>query len=142
MNGIDKITDRINAEAKTETDSLLAAAREQAAQIAAKYQNQADAEMADLTAKNQKAAAEREERLVSVAQMEARKVALAAKQEMVEKVYALALEKLCAMPEKQYVDVLADLLAEASSSGKEEVIFSAGDRDRVGKAAEIGRAHV
>ena len=135
MNGIDKITDRINAEAKAETDSLLAAAREQAAQIAAKYQNQADAEMADLTAKNQKAAAEREERLVSVAQLEARKVALAAKQEMVEKVYALALEKLCAMPEKQYVDVLADLLAEASSSGKEEVIFSAGDRDRVGKAA-------
>ena len=49
MNGIDKITDRINAEAKAETDSLLAAAREQAAQIAAKYQNQADAEMADLT---------------------------------------------------------------------------------------------
>lgn len=135
MNGIDKITDRITADAKAEADSLLAAAREQAAQIAAKYQNQADAELADLTAKNRKAAAEREERLVSVAQMEARKVALAAKQEMVEKVYALALEKLCAMPEKQYVDVLADLLAEASSSGKEEVIFSAADRDRVGKAA-------
>ena len=78
---------------------------------------------------------EREERLVSVAQMEARKVQLAAKQEMVEKTYALALEKLCAMPEERYVQVLADLLVQASSTGREEVIFSQADRDRVGKAA-------
>ena len=146
MNGIEKITSRINAETRAETDALLAKAKEQAAQIAAKYQAQADAEQAELTAKNQKAAAEREERLVSVAQMEARKVSLAAKQEMVERAYALALEKLCAMPDSQYVEVLAALLAEASSTGKEEVIFSPEDRDRIGKAAvakaneRVGRA--
>ena len=38
---------------------------------------------------------EREERLAGTAQMEARKAALAAKQEMVEKAYELALKKLC-----------------------------------------------
>ena len=75
----------------------LAAAREQAAQITARYQAQADNEAQSLAARNEKAAAEREERLVSVAQMESRKVILAAKQEMVEKAYDLALEKLCAM---------------------------------------------
>jgi len=135
MNGIEKITGRITADAQAETERILTAAREEAAQITARYKAQADAESADLAAKNAKAAVEREERLVSVAQMEARKVQLAAKQEMVEKTYALALEKLCAMPEEQYVQVLADLLVQASSTGREEVIFSPADRDRVGKAA-------
>lgn len=88
-----------------------------------------------MKAKNEKTASEQEERLVRMAQMEARKVSLAAKQEMVEQAYRLALEKLCAMPEEQYVAVLADLLARASTTGREEVIFSASDRERVGEAA-------
>lgn len=135
MNGIEKITQRIEADAQAEIDRILNKAKAEAAQITARYQAQADTEAAELAARNEKAAAEREERLVSVAQMEARKVQLAAKQEMVEKTYVRALEKLCAMPDEQYVTVLAGLLVQASSSGREEAIFSAGDRERVGKAA-------
>lgn len=135
MNGIEKITQLIESDAQAEIDRILGDARAEAARIAAQYQGQADAEAAELAAKNEKAAAEREERLVSVAQMEARKVTLGAKQEMVEKAYIRALEKLCAMPDEQYVAVLADLLVQASSSGHEEVVFSKEDRERVGKAA-------
>lgn len=135
MNGIEKITQMIQSEAQTEIDGVLSAAREEAARITARYEAQAQAETAELTAKNEKAAAEREERLVSVAQMEARKVTLAAKQEMVEKAYVLALEKLCALPDDQYTEILAALLVKASSTGREEVILSPEDRKRVGKAA-------
>lgn len=140
MNGIEKITGRITADAQAEAERVLSNAREEAARITAKYRAQADAESADLAAKNAKAAVEREERLVSVAQMEARKVLLSAKQEMVEKTYAMALEKLCAMPEERYVEVLAELLVQASSTGREEVIFSPGDQERVGRAA-VARAN-
>ena len=135
MNGIEKITQRIEADAQAEIDRILSAAREEADQITGRYKAQADAEAASLAARNEKSAAEREERLVSVAQMEARKVQLAAKQEMVEKAYDLALEKLCAMPDAQYTEVLAGLLVQASSNGREEAIFSPEDRERVGKAA-------
>jgi V/A-type H+-transporting ATPase subunit E len=135
MNGIEKITQRIQTDAQAEIDQILGSAREEAARITARYKTQADAEAAELAAKNEKAAAEREERLVSVAQMEARKTTLAAKQEMVEQVYQLALKKLCSMPQDKYVNVLADLLTEASSTGREEVIFSAADREKVGKDA-------
>ena len=72
---------------------------------------------------------------MSVAQLEARKTALAAKQEMVERAYALALEKLCTLPEEKYITVLAELMAEAAATGREEVLFSDRDRERVGKAA-------
>ena len=135
MNGIEKITQRIESDAQAEIDCTLADAREKAADITDTYRKQAEAEARELRAKNEKAAAEREERLVSSAQMEARKVQLAAKQEMVERTYALALDKLCAMPEEQYVTVLADLLVQASSNGKEEAVFSAKDRERVGEKA-------
>ena len=135
MNGIEKITQRIEADAQAEIDRILSEAREEADQITGRYKAQAEAEAASLAARNKKTAAEREERLVSVAQMEARKVQLAAKQEMVEKAYDLALEKLCAMPDAQYTEVLAGLLVQASSNGREEAIFSPEDRERVGKAA-------
>jgi len=135
MNGIEKITQRITADAQAEIDRVLGAAKEEAAQITARMTAEADAVAAELAAKNEKSAAEHEERLVSAAQMEARKVQLAAKQEMLEKAYELALEKLCAMPAEQYVAVLADLMVKASSTGTEAVIFSAEDREKVGKAA-------
>jgi len=135
MNGIEKITQRITAEAQAEIDRVLGAAKEEAAQITARMTAEAEAVAAELAAKNEKAAAEHEERLVSAAQMEARKVQLAAKQEMLEKAYERALEKLCAMPAEQYTAVLAGLLVKASSTGSESVIFSAEDREKVGKAA-------
>ena len=135
MNGIEKITQRIASDAQAEVDRILGDARDEAGRIAANYRAQADAEAAELAAKNEKAAAEREERLVSAAQMEARKVQLAAKQEMLKKAYIQALDKLCALPEEQYVAILADLLVKASSNGKEEAVFSPEDRERVGEAA-------
>ena len=135
MNGIEKITQRIETDTQAEIDRILGDARAEADDITDRYQAQANNEAAELAAKNQKAAAEREERLVSTAQMEARKVGLAAKQEMVEKAYDLALEKLCSMPQEQYVDVLADLLLQASTTGTEEAVFSPEDREHAGKAA-------
>ena len=135
MNGIEKITQRIESDAQAEIDCTLADAREKAADITDTYRKQAEAEARELRAKNEKAAAEREERLVSTAQMEARKVGLAAKQEMVEKAYDLALEKLCSMPDEQYVKTVADLLVQAAPNGRGAVIFAPEEKKRIGEAA-------
>ena len=135
MNGIEKITQRIQADAQAEIDRILEDAHAEAAKLTAGYESQAAAEASELSAKNQKAAAEREERLVSTAQMEARKVGLAAKQEMVEKAYALALEKWCSMPEEKYIQTVADLLAQAAPNGRGSVIFAQEERERIGAAA-------
>ena len=140
MNGIEKITARIGADTQAEIDRILQDANAQAAAIADRYRSQAQAEDADLLAKSQRAAAEREERLISAAQMEARKTLLSARQEMVERAYQRALEKLCSLPREQYVELLADLLARASSTGREEVMFSPEDQGDAGRAA-VARAN-
>ena len=134
MNGIEKITGRIREDTQVEIGRILGEARAEADKITQRYNAQAEAEKTALTERNEKAAAEREERLVSAAKMEARKVLLSARQEMVEKAYALALEKLCGLPEERYTAVLTELLGKAAAGDGGEVVFSARDRERVGKA--------
>ena len=79
--------------------------------------------------------AEREERLASVAQLEARKLELAAKQEMLQKAFDKALERLLTLPEEQYIVLLSELAVKAARTGREQVILSQKDRTRYGKQA-------
>ena len=135
MNGIERITQRIAVDAQEEINEILRKGREEASAITERYRAQAESERNALSERNEKAAAEREERLISMAQMEARKVTLAARQEVVEAAYDKALEKLCDMPEHVYIDTLAALLVAASAGGKEEAVFNKKDRARVGQKA-------
>lgn len=133
MNGIEKITQRIDQDAQAEIDQILGDARRQAAEILARYEAQAKKETEELLGRGEKNAAEREERLASVAQMEAKKLTLATKQEMLDKAFALALEQLASLPEDEYIALLAALAARAAATGREQLIFSPKDRERVGE---------
>lgn len=133
MNGIEKITERIAADAQAEADQVLAQARAQADAIAADFDRKAEKEAQDILARGEKNAAERAERLESVARLEGRKQLLAAKQEMLAQAFDKALENMLAMPEEDYVNLLADLCAKAAVTGREAVMFSKKDRAKVGK---------
>lgn len=134
MNGIEKLTQQINADAQAEIDAVLAEAQQKADAITADYAQRAEKVSADILSRGEDAAVQREERLLSMAAMEGRKELLAAKQDMLDKAFDLALEKLCALPDEEYVALLAKLAAAASTTGREQLIFSQKDRTRVGKA--------
>ena len=130
MNGIEKITGQIEADVQREIDDLTAQAQAQAAEILADYEARARAEAEATLKRGALAAAQREERL---ARLEARKLTLGTKQEMVERAFQRALEKLTSLPDAEYVSLLANLAAAGSRSGHEAVIFSQKDRARFGK---------
>ncbi len=134
MNGIEKITGRIDQDVQAEIDQIAADAQAQAAAIQADYAKQAEAEAEAVMKKGVQNAQLREERLASVAQLEARKLVLEAKQDMVEKAFQKAMNDLVSLPDEQYVALLADLAVKASRTGREQVIFSGKDRSRFGKA--------
>lgn len=134
MNGIEKLTARLSADAQAEIDQILAAAKAEADAVAADYAQRAEKAAADIIAKGTSAAQQREERLISMAGMEGRKELLSAKQEMVGKAFDLALEKLCALPDAEYVAMLVKLALPAVVTGHEQMIFSQKDRNRIGKA--------
>ena len=124
MEGIEKITARIAQDAQAEAGRLLAEAEAKAQAIRADAQAQAREEAGGIVERGRAAAAERLER---------RKLELAAKQEVLGEAFDLALEKLCTLPEKEYISLLTKLALEASASGKEQLIFSQKDRNTVGK---------
>ena len=128
MNGIDKITAKIAQDADAEVARLNEQTEAQIQEIRAQAQAQADKLSAELAAKGRRSADERLERLKSAAGMEKRKLTLAAKQEVLGEAFDLALEKLCSLPEEEYVALLTGLVLEASSTGKEQLAFSEQDK--------------
>ena len=134
MNGIEKITARINEDSRKEIDAILAEARAKAGEITAKAKAEAQAVGEEVLAQGRRAAAEREDRLASTAQMECRKAVLAAKQDVIDEAFEQAHKQLLELPQEKYIALLADLAVQASVTGKEKLIFSAPDRARVGKA--------
>ena len=132
MNGIEKITARIETDAKGEIAEILREGEAKAAQIRASYQTQADLAVKAAAAAGKEAAQRQAERLESAAQMEAKKMLLAAKQSCLNEAFQKAHKDLLSMPDDKYAALLAKIAAKASRSGREEIILSARDSKRVG----------
>ena len=137
MDGIEKITARIQSGAAAELQQLRQQTDEQVKAIETQAQLQAEKERDEILVRGRKAADERLERLKSAAQMERRKLELAAKQEVVSEAFEKTLEKLCNLPDEDYIKLLTALILKAVSTGREQVIFSQRDRNRIGKQVVV-----
>lgn len=133
MNGLDKIIARMEADTRAECDALAANAAENAAAILRDYQAQADAAARDSAQRAEAQAAEHLEHLNGSSQLACRQRVLAAKQQLIDEAFARAAQALAALPQADYIDLLAALAAE-NGSGDEELLLSAHDRETVGAA--------
>ena len=114
MNGIEKITGRIEADAQEQAKAIAAEAEARCAEIRADYDKQAQDQYWARVRDGVKACEDRVQRMGRLAEMEARKSVLALKQEMVDAAFAAALDKICTMPQADYVAYLAKLAAQAA----------------------------
>ena len=133
MNGIEKITARIQAEAEAENAAALQKAEQEAASILEEYKQAAQSEEAALRQEAEIAAAGQKEQLISAARLEASKQLLNTRQEILAEAFARAAEELRAMPAEQYLGLLTRLTVAASRTGTEEVIMNAADRAAYGE---------
>lgn len=133
MNGLEKIVARMEADTQAACDALAASAAENAAAILRDCQAQADAVTRDSAQRAEAQAAEHLEHLNGSSQLACRQRVLAAKQQLIDEAFARAAQALAALPQAEYVDLLAALAAE-NGSGDEELLLSAHDRETVGAA--------
>lgn len=132
MNGIEKILDKLLADSQTEVAALLAQAQAEADAIKARYTAQADQEQAAAKEKSLTASAERQDRLVRAAEMESRKMILAAKQAILDKAFSLAHHKLTNLPEADTIAFLSTLAARSALTGGESIVLNETDRAAIG----------
>lgn len=133
MNGIDKITERITAQAREEIAETQEKMAKKCREIEEAYDSLAKEEYQKIVAAGAKDCELQVQRLAGAATMESKKSILSMKQEAVDKVLELAAERICALPQEEYISFLARLAGEAASTGTEEVVFSSKDKVSVSK---------
>ena len=133
MNGIEKITARITAEAEAEAAAVLAEAEKNADEVRTAFTARAAEAEETLLRQGTEELEQKMQRADRAARLDAKKAILGLKQELVSAGYLRALEKIRALPEDRYVDFLARQAAAAAVSGREELILSGEDR-KIGAA--------
>ena len=117
MNGIEKITARITAEADEAAAAVIAEAEKTAEEIRAGYQKKADEAYEARMNEGNTEVRLRAERVERAAKLQSRKDTLALKQSLLECAYDRAKEKLLALPEKDYKAFLASQAGRAAVTG-------------------------
>lgn len=79
-----------------------------------------------------RSARERKQRMISIADLEARKEFLQAKQEVIEEAFGRAIEKILSLDTQAYGAFLISLILQADPEGHEEILFNERDRERFG----------
>ena len=133
MNGMEKITARMEADAARSLKALSEQTERELSELRQESEKRAEQERIAASQRSDQAAKERYERLCSAAEMETRKLTLSAQQEVLAEAYDRALEMLCGMPKEKYLDLLIHLLKRAASTGTEEILLSRKDHDTLGR---------
>lgn len=127
MSGANKLREKILAEAGSQAEEVLEEARKKAEAIIAKGEEEAAAKKESVLQQARAMGEERRRRAQTIAELDARKAILAAKEELIEDTFRQALERLKGLDQKQYEDVIYPMLLAAAQTGAEEIIASPAD---------------
>ncbi len=159
MTGVEKITDRITADAAKEAQAILSAAEAECRKLAEEYGNRTISERDRISERAQEEGQRIIERAKSTAEMNHRAVLLAAKSALIDEVYEKAREEIRDTDFGKYRELLTALLVsallelakseetsaalgdEAEPYDRIEVLFNRDDREKYGAAvvAEVRR---
>lgn len=102
-----------------------------AAEIISDAETKAKTIMENMKVKAEKDGADRKERMLSRARLDARNSILGAKQKAIDNVLNSAVEKVSQMPDSDYENLLERMLLNSVETGNEEVLLSKKDKVRI-----------
>jgi len=131
MAGVEKIKERILEEARAQAEANIKRAEEEAAKIIEEAQKEAAAKKAQILEKAKQEAVDVKKRLKAMAELEARKKKLQARQEVVDEAFNKTIEKLNSLPDREYEEIISQMIVNSVESGSEEIILSPKDKQRI-----------
>ena len=136
MNGIQRIIDRIEADAASELAQIAEEAESRCAEIEAAYSAAAQVEYRKIISDARLESERRLERKSGAAATEIKMQLLAVKQEILSSAFDRAAQIISELPDERYIPFLARLASRASMTGTEKLVFSERDARRVGSAVK------
>ena len=131
--GIEKITDRITGEAKAAYDEAVTKAQGEASSILAEAKEKADKILAEALAQGQTEKDNIVKYRKSVADIDAGKIILEKKQEILTDCFEQAVDAIVAMDKDEYVDLLISLGTAADMYGG-KILMNEKEKESIGSA--------
>ena len=129
MKGTEKIIAHIENDAKAQAQAIIDEANRKAEEVRSAGEKAAQ-EAYDKLIREGKAECEAMlNRKIRMAEMEAKKEVLGAKQERVVETFAKSVSLICALPREEYAELFAKMAAKVSVSGTDEMYFCKNDKD-------------
>lgn len=132
MDGAEKIINKIIEDARLQAAYNIEKAEKEAEGIIKAAKQDVLQKQKIIHERTQKEVAEKRKRLVAAAELDARKIRLQAKQELISEVFALASNKVNSLSQEEYRNTLSEMIIKLSPKGDEEIIVSNKDKQKLG----------
>jgi V/A-type H+-transporting ATPase subunit E len=132
MDGAEKIINKIKSDAQLQAENNIKKAQEEAEAIIKAAEEEALKKYNSIIEITQNEVIERKKRLIAMAELEARKIKLKAKQDLISQVFSLAHKKLTSLSPEEYRNILSEMILSLNPEGDEELIVSEEDRKKLG----------
>jgi V/A-type H+-transporting ATPase subunit E len=119
---IEKILSRIEEEAESAARELIREAEAEGMRLKDLQAEEAEELSKQLEQQVSRKAEEEQRRLIANEQLELRKLLLEKKREILDEMYDLATERISSLGEKDYLDLIREMILRRSISGGEEII--------------------
>ena len=131
MAHIDNLKERLLGDARQSAEAIQNEARAKADEIKKEAAQKSEALLESNRVKSDRDGISKKERMIARAQLDIRNTILEAKQQTIERVLGIAVERLASMDPGEYSSYMEKLLLSSVETGDEEVVFSLADRARV-----------
>ena len=124
MANVSNLTSKILKDAEERKEKILAAANEEKAEIISKKNKEAKALEAEMIEKATREAQTRKERVISGAELQARNQKLEAKQTVIDEVFKMSVDSLCALDDSALKTFVKDSILALGVAGDEKLILN------------------
>jgi len=131
MTGTDKIKSKIMEDANARALQIEEQAKAEAKDIVDQALREAELKEAEILKKAESDGMDAHKRMIAVAELEGRKSILGAKQDMISLAFKKAMEKLCALPDSEYQQLIEDMAVKSAIKGDGEILLSEKDAKRM-----------
>lgn len=131
---LEKIIEKIRVDAQQKADSIIRQAEEDAGKILTRAEQEAKEKANRIIEEATQSAQQKDRRMILAAELACRKDILSEKQKAIRTCFERALEKLNQMPDRQYLEIVKNMLVASASSDFTEVIFPKNDRRRINQS--------
>lgn len=137
--GASQILDAIISEARRDAEAMIADAEQTADNAVKTAKQEADLRADALVNEARRDAESAAARDMLTAQLEARKASLKSRRTLLDDTFSKAVDQLCAIGKKDYIDLITRLVVDAAETGGEQLQVPSSDRDRYTGAYKDGR---